>query len=155
MTADRATVVAEAMALHEWSQFHPDETCVCGWVSDKYDGAGCQMESAEAVTDDHRAHIAAVVVAALDAQPGDTGQAGLRDDALLKLVAEHRMNAVVEPIGDGRNSGEPYQGTRVKCDGESCDFYAEGSRYWDVVAEHDLHLVSVLLAAHASGQASS
>jgi len=61
------------------------------------------------------------------------------------FLAEHRMNAVTESLGPLGWS------TRVKCDGETCDFYADGPRYWDVVREHDAHLVNGLLAAGVRG----
>lgn len=64
---------------------------------------------------------------------------------LAVVVARHRPNVVTEEIGvvDGYR-GERTWRTRVKCDGADCGFYAEGPRYWDVVREHNAHLVEVL-----------
>lgn len=56
---------------------------------------------------------------------------------LTAILAEHRQNAVVETVGR----------TRVKCDGETCDFYVHHRSYWRAVELHDTHLAEQITAA--------
>lgn len=65
-------------------------------------------------------------------------------DRLLAIVAMHRPNSVTEFSGKHTQGVRQYR-TRVKCDGETCDFYTESDvSYWQAMNVHDLHLVAAL-----------
>lgn len=58
------------------------------------------------------------------------------------LLTEHRPNVVTEEVGP-----DPlHWRTRIKCDGNTCDFYVEDKRYWTAAQSHTDHLTEVVAA---------
>lgn len=58
-------------------------------------------------------------------------------------VHQHRPNAVTEGVWHADPEVSTEQ-TRVKCEGDRCDFYVERPRWHDALAEHDRHVAEVL-----------
>ena len=68
-------------------------------------------------------------------------------EELAAHLHEHRPNYVTEKVGlliypSGWR-------TRVKCEGNRCDFYAEDESWYSALAKHDEHAADALLASPA------
>ncbi|MFS0885243.1 hypothetical protein [Aeromicrobium sp. 179-A 4D2 NHS] len=101
-----------------------------------------EMENRSFVDVDTRM-LLALVDAAEDASRTKTGKAF---DDLRALIKTHRPNYVTEGVYDpDPNLSTMY--TRVKCEGDSCDFYTADSSWFVALDEHDTHLAQVLMEA--------
>lgn len=114
----------------------------CGTDPGGYFGAhepGCGLLPVARIDDllaAHAAQATQVPVSQPIPAPVDSGAIG----RLNGLLATHRPNVVTEEVGP-----LPLRlRTRVKCDGDSCGFYTEGDRYWDVVQRHTDHLTEAV-----------
>lgn len=80
--------------------------------------------------------LAALVTASRPALEALEAMEAVDAETLNRLLDEHRPNVVVEEIGPA----PLHWRTRIKCDGEACDFYVEDNRYWTAAKAHTGHL---------------
>lgn len=101
-------------------------------------------DGAEAVDPDERADVlnaVQVVVEQIKADADRDARAEVLAKVTPEFLAEHRRNEVDEPGG-----GHVPLFWRVRCDGRSCDFYAERKTWFEACAAHEEHLIAALVA---------